>query len=228
MKSRLRPGLGIILLLLYLPGCAHRQSATLKPGRYHGLIRVACVGDSITYGAGIEDRAHRSYPEVLGQRLGPKFQTRNFGVSGATLLKKGDKPYWGEPEFRAVGEYGPDVVLILLGTHDSKPQNWSHQGEFGADLRDLARHFANLKSKPRIWLCLPPPVYEDRWGISEKVVNEEVIPLILQVAQEKKLPIIDLHFAMGNRPELFADKIHPNAEGAALMAKIVGDALLGQ
>jgi hypothetical protein len=85
-----------------------------------------------------------------------------------------------------------------------------------------------LKSKPAVWLCLPAPVYETRWGISEKVVAEEVIPAILQVAQEKKMPIIDLHTALANRPELFPDKIHPNAAGAALMAKIIRDALLGE
>jgi acyl-CoA thioesterase I len=228
MKSILNASVVVILLSLFLSACANHRGATLKPSRYPGFIRVACVGDSITYGAGLEDRDHQSYPAVLGQRLGPKFQTRNFGVNGATLLKKGDKPYWTQPEFRNIDEFAPHIVLVLLGTNDSKPPNWNHQADFIGDLRDLIRHIANLPGKPRVWLCLPPPVYTTQSDINEKTLNEEIIPALLQVAQEKKLPIIDLHFTMGNRPELFSDKIHPNAAGAALMAKTVGDALLGQ
>ena len=57
---------------------------------------VACVGDSITYGAGISNRNYNSYPAQLGrmlQKFDNQWQTRNFGVSGATLLRNGDLPY---------------------------------------------------------------------------------------------------------------------------------------
>ena len=57
---------------------------------------VACVGDSITYGSGIADRANDSYPaqlERMLQEFDPQWKTRNYGVSGATLLRHGDKPY---------------------------------------------------------------------------------------------------------------------------------------
>lgn len=227
--KRLVATLPVVLgLVLLFNACTSRRAPTLRPNKYHGMIRVACVGDSITYGSGVEGRETNSYPAVLERLLGMKFQTRNFGVGGATLLKKGDQPYWKEPQFAALSEFEPQVVLIELGTNDSKPQNWQYQNEFTADLRALVDHFANLKSKPTVWICLPVPVYETRWGINEKVVAEEVIPGILQVAQEKKLPIIDLHTALANRPELFPDKIHPNAAGAALMAKVIRDALLGE
>lgn len=58
------------------------------------ITRIACVGDSITCGAAIRDRAKNCYPKVLGGLLGGKYSVRNYGVNGATLLRKGDKPYW--------------------------------------------------------------------------------------------------------------------------------------
>jgi acyl-CoA thioesterase-1 len=219
---------GWICLSLMLTACASRRPPTLNPSSFKGAIRVACIGDSITYGSGIENRETNSYPAVLEQRLGPKFQVRNFGVSGATLLKKGDKPYANLPEFAAASDFVPQVVIIQLGSNDTKPENWRFGNEFAADLRALVEHFQRLPSKPQVWLCLPVPVYETRWGINEATLSDEVIPAILKVAQDKRLPIIDLHAGLSNRPELFPDKVHPNAAGAALMAKTIRDALLAR
>ena len=191
-------------------------------------VRVACVGDSITFGHGVRDRTTNCYPAVLGRLLGEGYEARNFGVSGATLLKKGDKPYWKLGAFKQATEWQPNVVVIKLGTNDSKPQNWKHKAEFIADLRAMADHFAALPSKPTVWLCLPVPVYQTRWGINEATVKGEIIPIIGKVAAEKTLPTIDLHAALSGKPALFPDKIHPNAEGAALIAKAIAGALTGK
>ena len=212
------------------PGAAAepKEPAVLRPEDYKEVIRVACVGDSITFGAGVEDRARNSYPVVLGNLLGAKFETKNFGVSGATLLRKGDKPYWKESAFKAANDYAPHAVVIKLGTNDSKPQNWKHGAEFEADLRAMVEHFQQLPGKPKIWLCLPVPVYETRWGINEEIVKGQIIPLIKQVAREKKLPTIDLHAALSDKAAFFPDKIHPNAAGARVLAQTVHAALTGQ
>ncbi|MFP6737711.1 MAG: GDSL-type esterase/lipase family protein [Planctomycetota bacterium] len=192
------------------------------------VVRVACVGDSITYGAGVADRGKNNYPKVLGRLLGPGYETRNFGVSGATLLKKGDHPYWKTGAFKAATEFKPDIVIIKLGTNDSKPQNWKHKAHYAADLAALADHFASLPSRPKIWLCKPVPVYKDRWGITEKVVNGEVIPLVEGVAKKKKLPLIDLYKALSGMKQHFPDGVHPNARGAEILAKAVYAALKGK
>ena len=209
-----------------LSSCKTPRHPSFNIDDYSGKVKIACVGDSITFGAGVENRETNCYPAVLGRSLGAKYEVRNFGVSGATLLKKGDKPYWQEPDFLAVSSFAPDLIIIKLGTNDSKPQNWKYKEEFYNDYVAMIEHFMRLPSKPKIWICLPVPVYEDRWGITESVVSKEIIPLIKKAAQSKSIPVIDLYDTLSNRPDLFPDKIHPNAAGALLMAQTIEGALL--
>jgi acyl-CoA thioesterase I len=221
--------LALALLSSSLLGCASgRQQGTIRTADYQETIRVACVGDSITFGAGIKDRARYNYPRQLGRLLGAKWEVRNSGVSGATLLKGGDKPYWEEEAFEDALAYDPHVVVIKLGTNDTKPQNWKHSGEFAADYADMISRFRGLPSKARIWACLPVPAYPEGWGISDERIREEVVPLVRQVARESGVRLIDLYRPLSNKAELFPDKIHPNAEGATLVAEQVYRALTGQ
>jgi lysophospholipase L1-like esterase len=94
--------------------------------------KVACVGDSITAGSGTSGPA-AAYPSVLGTKLGAPYQVGNFGVSGATLLTGGDNPYVRSSPYPSSGAFLPDVVVIMLGTNDSKPQNWSQKAAFDGD-----------------------------------------------------------------------------------------------
>ena len=215
-----------MLLALVLCGCksGHRRAFRLED--YAGPIRVACVGDSITFGAGVQDRDANNYPAVLGKGLGQQFVVRNFGVSGATMQKAGDLPYWKLDQFKEVSEFQPDLVLIMLGTNDTKPQNWKNRDAFEDDARALVDHFRELPSKPRVWICLPVPVYETKWGINDETLFNQVIPALARVAQQRKLAVIDLYDALSNRPELFPDKVHPNAAGAALIAHTIELALI--
>jgi len=196
--------------------------ATVLSGRADSVTRIACVGDSITYGAAIRDRANHCYPKVLGDLLGKGYTVRNYGVNGATLLKNGDRPYWKLSAFKQATDFGPNVVILKLGTNDTKPQNWGKVGkEYEADLRAMVTHFKSLPTKPMIYLCLPVPVYQTRWGINEKTVKGDVIPVIRKVARDESLTVIDLYQALSGKPALFPDKIHPNAAGAKLMAQTI-------
>lgn len=222
--------LGIALVALLAVSCRTGQAPeapTLDARNYTRTVRIACVGDSITYGSGVAGRETNSYPAVLGQLLGPAFETQNFGVSGATLLKKGDKPYWTLPALREVLDYQPDAIVLKLGTNDTKPQNWQHGAEFAGDLRELITVFRALPSRPLLWLCLPVPVLETRWGINQATLKDEIIPALERVAEEYQLPVIDLYDALSEHPEMFPDKIHPNVEGARVMAEVVAAALTG-
>ena len=198
----------------------------IKPGDYKAPVKVACIGDSITEGVGAE--RGKSYPSQLQEMLGDKWLVGNFGVSGRTLLKKGDFPYWNEAKYQDALKSEPDVVIIMLGTNDTKPQNWKFESEFVADYTELVKSFQALPSKPRIYVCRPCPVPEPgNFGINEKNLKEW-IKRIDKLAKDMDLGVIDMHEALEDKPGLIPDKVHPNTEGAGEMAAAAYEALTGK
>ena len=190
-----------------------------------GPVKIACVGDSITFGAGVENREVNAYPQVLGRLLGERASVANFGRSGATLLKEGDFPYWEREQFKEATEFQPGIVIIKLGTNDSKPQNWKFSTQFPADLEAMIAHFRALQSKPIVYLCKPVPVPKTAYGISEAIVGGEVIPYVEAVARKAKCRLIDLYTPLSKMPENIPDGVHPNAAGARVMAETVYEAI---
>ncbi len=184
-------------------------------------VRVACVGDSITYGHGIKDRLHDAYPGVLSSMLGEKYDVRNFGVSGTTTMMGTDMPYMNEQAYKDALEFNPQIVTIKLGTNDSKPYNWKEQEHFKKDLKTLIESFRALPSKPKIWLCLPVPAYGHAWSINDSIIYNGVIPYIKEVAQEENLSLIDLNTPFQGKKQYFPDTIHPNEEGEKMIAEII-------
>ena len=212
MKSG-RIFLGVVFVwLLVLNGFAQKT------------IRVACVGDSITAGAGASDRKTTGYPPVLACLLGEGYEVRNFGIGGRTLLKNGDRPYRNEDLFRQSQEFQPDIVVLKLGTNDTKPMNWDAYGdELEDDLRDMIGVYKNLPSKPKVYVCYPVWVVNDDMTIRESILVNHVIPTIYKVATELNVSIIDLHSTLFGMPQLIPDGVHPNDLGYVLMAKEVYD-----
>ena len=183
--------------------------------------RVACVGDSITFGHGIKDREHDAYPGVLSTMLGQKYDVRNFGVRGTTTMMGTDMPYMNEQAYKDALDFNPQIVTIKLGTNDSKPFNWKESDHFKQDLKTLIESFRALPSKPKIWLCLPVPAYGHAWGINDSIISNGVIPFIKEVAQEENLPVIDLNTQFQGKRQYFPDTIHPNEEGEKMIAEFI-------
>jgi acyl-CoA thioesterase I len=214
-----------VLIVVFILNFYPANAQIIKAKKYKEVIRVACVGNSITYGAGIENRDSLSYPVQLGRLLGNKWDVRNFGVSGRTLLSKGDRPYNKEKAYTDAKDFQPHIVLIKLGTNDTKPQNWQYKNEFLDNYKALVQSFQQLESKPIVVLLKAVPAFPERWGISDSLIHGEVNPMVEQLAKEMKLPFIDLHAPLENHAEMFPDLIHPNADGAAIMAKVIYEGL---
>lgn len=178
MKSRIPNFLLTVIFIFLLISCS--------------TTKIACVGDSITYGSGIIERDSLSYPKQLQNILGKKYEVENFGVSGATMLKKGDKPYWDQPEFKSAKEFMPDDVIIILGTNDSKTFNWNtHKNEFISDYNSMIQTFKKLNPKSKIYIGLPPPIFENRWDMQKTVVEFEILNILKKIASENDLKTID-------------------------------------
>ena len=184
-------------------------------------VRVACIGNSITFGAGIKNRSRDSYPSVLARMLGDSYWVKNFGVSARTMLNKGDHPYMNELAYKNALAFNPNIVVIKLGTNDSKSFNWKYKADFMKDAQNMINAFKGLPSQPKIYLCYPSKAYLTGDGINDDIISKEIIPMINKLAKKNNLIVIDLHTAMDGMPELFPDRIHPNEKGAQVMAKAV-------
>jgi len=200
-------------------------------------IRIACVGDSITHGARLKNRATDSYPAQLQRLLGDGVEVTNFGVGSCTLIRKGRPNVWSQ--LGRIEKSNPDVVIVSLGTNDTcsgARRCWDHKDEFPADCRDLIDSLRAFPSKPTVWLCAPTPMVLETPGLSTKRKADletrkprlqELIAVVKAVAKEKKVGLIDLNTPLDGRPELFteADGVHPNQAGYLAVAELVAKAL---
>ena len=183
-------------------------------------IRVACVGDSITGGT--------YYPNDLWMLLGSNYTVGNFGVGGSTASLNSENPYMNDSAFQDAKEFQPNIVVIMLGTNDANPLITPKNGSFVDDYVKLIEEFQALSSKPSIYLVKPPPVFSNGTTPSAEYFRNNVIPTIEQAANQTNLPVIDLYSALANSSNFFPDGVHPNSDGAILIAKEIYKAITSQ
>ena len=218
-------------------------AATVFAGTAMAQTRVACVGNSITEGYGIWDQ--KKYPDHLQEMLGDSYKVQNFGVSSMTFANKGpgdNMSYWNTDKFKAALEFNPEVVVIELGTNDSKfftnnciengqPRYNYNYGQYEKeqlykDYEALLDTFMHLTTSPRVIATLQPYSNNCEWGIMDTAIVNQINPIIEEVATRKGVEIIDLH-SQFNTPEWFlADSVHPNATGAKELARIIKEGIL--
>lgn len=200
-------------------------------------IKVACVGDSITFGARLDDPSTDSYPAQLQKLLGDRYEVKNFGVGGCTLIRKGRPTVWNE--LPKILEMNPDVVVISLGTNDTcgmgtcgKRKCWEYKDEYESDFQDLIDTLKTLPSKPLIKICAPSPMVLETPGLNAARVEgltirkprlQEITSIVKNLAQQKKVEFIDLNTPLDHKPEFFTEKdgVHPNKAGYRAIAELV-------
>jgi len=187
--------------------------------------RILCIGDSITFGAGVVyTRWRDSYPAKLNRLLGNQYQVLNYGISGATAQAGTDKAY--NPAFRvAAVRTEPELCIFMLGTNDSKPHNWNAES-YEKAVRDWIEEMKRYASRPRIILCIPPKAFSVDgkpvvYAIRDEVIRSEILPVLYHLAQSEGVELLDLYEATKEHPEWFADGVHPNAAGDGAIAKLL-------
>src|ERR1039457_182697 len=216
------------------PRLAAFFSLWLCGGFCGAAIIINCVGDSITAGVGMNNPTADSYPSKLQKLLGTNYAVGNYGLSGATLLKQGDTPYWGTPTYvlshgRSISS-APNIVLILLGTNDSKPQNWIYGTNFYSNYLDLIASYAtnHYLPNPRILICTTPPVFNNGYvGINPGIEATNISPLIRQLGTNQNIQVIDMQSLLAGHATWFPDNVHPNSQGTTVIAAVIYTALQG-
>lgn len=198
-------------------------------------IKVATIGDSITYGAGAASAEmgldpQLTYPSQLADMLGSEVDLRNFGIAGRRLLDGADC-FENEPEYQASLDFKPDVVFIMLGTNDIKSAYWvpnsaDQQQRYKQAYEELIAAYRQANPDVKIFVMTSPYLYTTVPEMDGAILAEEVIPLQRQVAEEQGCYLIDVFAATTGMPELFPDSIHPNAEGYELIAQLVYESVL--
>lgn len=196
-----------------------REPAELAKKPDPALVKIACLGDSITFGAGTPNPASDSYPAQLQRMLGTGYLCKSFGKSGTTVCGGSATPYSQTSEFAEALKFEPDVVIWTVGTNDAHPLNWPKAYDrFYNETRAVLRRIRAIPSQPKIILGLPPSVYGNELGGRGIALEQDVWPLLRQIAREEGLDLIDFADATSGVPKTFPDNLHPNLEGAALMA----------
>ena len=190
-----------------------------------GQTKVACVGDSITYGHGITNWPKNNYPTLLQGLLGETYHVNSYGVSGRAVQPDSDQPYTALPHYQESLTYGADIVVFMMGTNDSKPENWHGADAFKEDLLALLDSYGDTE----IILCTPAASFfvdGQTEGLArhdiQPAVVEEIAQIVRDVAAERGYMLIDIYELTAQHPEWFAkDGIHPSNEGAAAIAQEV-------
>lgn len=199
-----------------------------KEKAFLGKKRIACVGDSITYGTGvIWNRKRDAWPYQLGKFLGERYQVVNYGISGASIQKESDKPY--RVDFmKNVEQMETEAVILMLGSNDSKACNWNSEQFEKAYSETIVRLKASTKN---LYVMIPPKAFVVRFrrnvkfGIRNEVIRDEIYPAILRLAKAHNVPVIDLYRLTEDYPEYFEDGVHPNKLGNRVIAKYVFEQL---
>jgi lysophospholipase L1-like esterase len=181
-------------------------------------VRVACIGDSITEITG--------YPADLQILLGNAYDTRKFGVVGATILLNTDRPYLNQTACSEAEAFQPQVVVIMLGTNDARTNIYPNSENLEANYGTLVAAFQALKSHPKILVATPPPIYNNTLSLSSSNLAEGVVPRVEQEAKAMNVSTVDVYGPLLNHPEYFPDGVHPNMAGAEKIAQIVFTAIV--
>ena len=220
----------LIFSYLYFNGLSGiAQTSTPEPGQ----IKVACIGDSITYGHGIKNWPKNNYPVLLQELLGNSYHVQSFGVSGRAVQDNSDQPYRALPHYEESIAYDADIIIFMMGSNDTKPENWFGEEAYKSALVDLLNDYTQGEKKPVIYVCTTPACFF-RSNSKGELTSHDLRPayanaiaeLTQQTAEELGYPVIDIHALTEENPQWFAkDGVHPNNDGAAAIAKAVYEAI---
>ena len=200
-------------------------------------VHVACIGDSITYGAGVTDETgtridEYSWPYILEDLFGDQVQILNYGVCGRTLIRETGVAYSDTDFYRLSQESGAEGYLIMLGTNDSTAEYWDADS-YRTELKEFVQSYIDLPQQPHVVLITPPRAFAKEgsdtvaYGIRNEIIEGEIVPIVKETAEQFGIQCFDLYAETESHPEWFADGVHQNAEGNRAIADFIHRSIMG-
>lgn len=177
------------------------------------LPRYVAYGDSITQGFRAVSPVE-TYPMRLSRAKKWELINMGFGSRRATI-----------PDGAVLARLKPDVMTMLIGVNDclgAKPVE-----RYAADVSSLVAEFRRTSPRTPVFFITPLPVAEPaKWKNSEKLdAYRSAAAQALGKLNDPNLHLIDGTALIEPKAELFADGLHPNADGFEMIAKRLGEAI---
>jgi acyl-CoA thioesterase-1 len=205
-------------------------------------LRIACIGNSITFGARLDNPNNESYPAVLSEMLKANdyrnYEIKNFGIGGATILRFGTPNLW--PLIDSLQNFKPDIVIIKAGTNETVgiPRlNWENINEFEKDYSDYISLIRKINPDCRIVICSPLDMVIQTEDLSPERITDlngrrpriwELRKRIKKIASAENTYFLDLTSPFKGKANLMTKKdgVHPNKDGYVYLASLVYDYLV--
>lgn len=197
-----------------------------SPRVIEGKKHIACIGDSITFGAGVKGLKKETWEYLLNEKFGDDYQVINYGISGRTLQDEGDYPYKNDKFYKESKDSLADIYLIMLGTNDAKPYNWN-EDRYKIELDKFVKEYIELGNHPRVILMTPPSCFKDKktgvvaFDIDENNIDNYIVDTVKEIGNKYSIQVIDLHDYTKNHEDWFADGVHPNYLGNQKIAEYI-------
>ena len=190
-----------------------------------GVIKIAAVGDSLTYGYGLENRHQDAYPSILLELLGSNYQVANYGMSGRSLLSTSDYPYLNEKNAQQSLESDADIVIIMIGSNDSRAAYWNKE-QFIKEYRAFAEAYLQMASQPEVFLVAPPHVPTSRFGLNNDIVRDELQAIVAETASDLGVHFVNLYPITEGKMDYYSDGLHLTPLGNQVIAQEIFSALM--
>ena len=217
----------LVMMISVLTGCHNIDNQETEK------IKIACVGDSITFRHGFEDAPENNYPSVLQELLGEGYEVMNFGESGTCVQTETDCAYMEQAVYQESLSYEADILILMLGTNDSKEWNWKGEEAFEEAYIALLEQYLKKEHSPKVYIGISPKAFyinNNTSGTAEFGIEPEIVDKIVtiqkEVAKKYGYDIIDIYEATREHPQwLKEDGIHPTLEGAKGIAEVIKEAI---
>ncbi len=185
--------------------------------------KIACVGDSLTYGYGLFNRNRDSYPSQTDAFLPSHWEIRNYGINGACATAGHPDFYLNNP-VEELAAWDADIIILMLGSNDSKDSIWNSRDSY---IKGMGRILNRIKGiNTRVVLMTPPPCHLNLFGISNERIQNEVIPALRQFAGSEGYRLLETGELFRDEEGIYLDNIHMNSKGYGILSFLVAETLL--